>query len=47
MAKEKGFVMDGRDIGTVVLPDAEVKIYLTASASARAMRRYLENQKRY
>ncbi|MDI9540595.1 MAG: (d)CMP kinase [Bacillota bacterium] len=46
MAKEKGFVMDGRDIGTVVLPDAEVKIYLTASASARAMRRYLENQKR-
>ncbi|MGI6608112.1 MAG: (d)CMP kinase [Erysipelotrichaceae bacterium] len=46
MAKGKGFVMDGRDIGTVVLPDAEVKIYLTASASARAMRRYLENQKK-
>ncbi len=46
IAKEKGYVMDGRDIGTVVLPDAEVKIYLTASASARAMRRYLENQKR-
>lgn len=46
MAEGKGFVMDGRDIGTVVLPDAEVKIYLTASASARAMRRYLENQKR-
>ncbi len=46
MAEGKGFVMDGRDIGTVVLPHAEVKIYLTASASARAMRRYLENQKR-
>ncbi len=46
MAEGKGFVMDGRDIGTVVLPDAEVKIYLTASASARAMRRFLENQKR-
>ncbi|NLZ75935.1 MAG: (d)CMP kinase [Erysipelotrichia bacterium] len=46
MAENKGFVMDGRDIGTVVLPDAEVKIYLTASASARAMRRFLENQKR-
>ncbi len=46
MAAGKGYVMDGRDIGTVVLPDAEVKIYLTASASARAMRRYLENQKR-
>lgn len=46
MAEDKGFVMDGRDIGTVVLPDAEVKIYLTASASARAMRRFLENQKR-
>ena len=34
--------MDGRDIGTVVLPDAEVKIYLTASSRARAERRYLE-----
>ena len=34
--------MDGRDIGTVVLPDAELKIYLTASAHVRAMRRYLE-----
>jgi cytidylate kinase len=35
--------MDGRDIGTVVLTDAEVKIYMTASARARAMRRYLQN----
>ena len=34
--------MDGRDIGTVVLPDAEVKIYLTASAEERAKRRFLE-----
>ena len=34
MAKEKGFIMDGRDIGTVVLKDAEVKIYMTASARA-------------
>lgn len=43
MAKEKGYVMDGRDIGTVVLKDAEVKIYLTASVEARAMRRYKQN----
>ena len=35
-------IMDGRDIGTVVLPDAQVKIYLTASASVRAERRYKE-----
>lgn len=35
-------IMDGRDIGTVILPDAEVKIYLTASAEERARRRYLE-----
>ena len=34
--------MDGRDIGTVVLPDADLKIYLTASAEERASRRYLE-----
>lgn len=46
MAKNKGFVMDGRDIGTVVLTDAEVKIYLTASAEARAKRRYAENVER-
>lgn len=43
MAKQKGFVMDGRDIGTVVLPEAEVKIFQTASAKTRAMRRYKEN----
>lgn len=43
MARAKGFIMDGRDIGTVVLTDAEVKIYMTASARARAMRRYLQN----
>lgn len=46
MAEKKGFVMDGRDIGTVVLPDAELKIYLTASTQTRAMRRYLDNQQR-
>ena len=40
MAKSKGFIMDGRDIGTVVLKDAEVKIFMTASAEARAQRRY-------
>lgn len=43
IAKKKGFILDGRDIGTVVLPDAEVKIYLTASAEARAKRRTLQN----
>ncbi len=43
MARAKGFIMDGRDIGTVVLTDAEVKIYMTATARARAMRRYLQN----
>ncbi len=46
IAKDKGYVMDGRDIGTVVLPDAEVKIYMTASPDTRARRRYLENQER-
>lgn len=46
IAKNKGYIMDGRDIGTVVLPDAEVKIFMTASAETRAMRRYLENQER-
>ena len=44
MAKEKGFIMDGRDIGTVVLKDAEVKIFLTASVEARALRRYKQNE---
>ena len=43
MAEAKGFIMDGRDIGTVVLTDAEVKIYMTASALARAKRRYKQN----
>ncbi len=42
LAKENDVVMDGRDIGTCVLPDAEVKIYLTASADVRAKRRYDE-----
>ena len=42
LARENNVVMDGRDIGTVVLPDATVKIYLTASAKARAERRYKE-----
>ena len=42
LAKEKDVVMDGRDIGTTILPNAEVKIFLTASAKTRASRRYLE-----
>ena len=42
MARENSVIMDGRDIGTVVLPDAELKIFLTASAEARAHRRMLE-----
>lgn len=42
LAQENDVLMDGRDIGTVVLPDATVKIYLTASAEARAARRYKE-----
>ena len=42
IADAHSVVMDGRDIGTVVLPDAECKIYLTASVETRAMRRYLE-----
>ena len=42
IAKENNCIMDGRDIGTVVLPDAQIKIYLTASAEARADRRYKE-----
>ncbi|RIH64124.1 (d)CMP kinase [Mariniphaga sediminis] len=40
--KSKGIVMDGRDIGTVVFPDAELKIFMTASPKIRAQRRYLE-----
>ena len=42
MGKAKGIVMDGRDIGTVVFPDAELKIFVTASAAIRAQRRYDE-----
>ncbi len=42
MGKDKGLVMDGRDIGTVVFPDAELKIFMTASPDARAARRYKE-----
>ncbi|WP_179337738.1 (d)CMP kinase [Winogradskyella ludwigii] len=42
MGKDKGVVMDGRDIGTVVFPDAELKIFMTASAETRAKRRYNE-----
>ena len=42
LAKEKDVVMDGRDIGTCVLPNAQVKIYLTASSKTRAQRRYDE-----
>ena len=44
MAEEGGVVMEGRDIGTVVFPDAEVKVFLTASAGERAKRRFLELQ---
>lgn len=42
IAKKNNCIMDGRDIGTVVLPDAKIKIYLTASAEARADRRFKE-----
>lgn len=42
LARTKDVIMDGRDIGTYVLPDAEIKIYLTASTSERAKRRYKE-----
>ena len=42
MGKEKGIVMDGRDIGTTVFPDAELKVFLIASAEIRAQRRYDE-----
>ena len=42
IAKKNNCLMDGRDIGTVVLPDAKIKIFLTASAEERAKRRYKE-----
>ena len=44
LARENNVVMDGRDIGTVVLPDATVKIFLTATPEARATRRWKEYQ---
>lgn len=43
LAKSKNVIMDGRDIGTYVLPDAELKVFLTASPECRAERRYKEN----
>ncbi|EIS6286436.1 (d)CMP kinase [Staphylococcus pseudintermedius] len=46
LAADKGIVMDGRDIGTTVLPDAEVKVYMFASVEERAERRYKDNQER-
>lgn len=46
MGKDKGVVMDGRDIGTTVFPDAELKIFVTASAQVRAQRRYDELQQK-
>ena len=42
MGKDKGIVMDGRDIGTVVFPEAELKIFMNATADTRAQRRYDE-----
>lgn len=44
IAEKQGVIMDGRDIGTVVLPDADYKFFLTASADERARRRFLELQ---
>ncbi|MCW1928205.1 (d)CMP kinase [Bhargavaea beijingensis] len=46
MAEEGGVVMDGRDIGTAVLPDAELKVFMTASVEERARRRHAENLRR-
>ena len=46
LARENAVIMDGRDIGTVVLPDADLKIFLTASAEARAARRLKELQEK-
>jgi cytidylate kinase len=46
MGKSKALVMDGRDIGTVVFPDAELKIFMTASAETRAQRRFDELQQK-
>lgn len=47
MGKEKGIVMDGRDIGTVVFPDAEIKIFMNAKPEVRAKRRYNELKDNY
>ena len=46
LAKTQNVIMDGRDIGTCVLPDADVKVYLTASVETRAKRRYQELQEK-
>lgn len=46
LARENHVIMDGRDIGTVVLPDADLKVFLTADAEDRAMRRFLELKQR-
>ena len=46
MAKSGGVILDGRDIGTVVLPQADLKIYLTASVESRARRRWLEQKEK-
>ena len=46
IAKDGGVIMDGRDIGTMVLPNADLKIFLIASVKERAERRYIENQKK-
>ena len=46
MGEKKGIVMDGRDIGTAVFPQAELKVFVTASAEVRAMRRFLELQEK-
>ncbi|TDL97826.1 (d)CMP kinase [Macrococcus brunensis] len=46
MTRDKGVVMDGRDIGTTVIPDAELKIYMVASVEERANRRQLDNEAR-
>jgi cytidylate kinase len=46
LARRRSVIMDGRDIGTVVLPDADVKIYLTADVEKRALRRLKELEQR-
>lgn len=46
LADEGGVIMDGRDIGTVIMPDAEIKIFMTASAEERARRRHREQNER-